>query len=415
MSNVLEKFIRYIGIETTSSESSNMHPSTECQKNLGNLLKNELESMGASDVFLDPCNYVYATIPSTDASFNKILGLVAHMDTSPEASGKDVIALFTRDYDGGDITLCEDKKLSPKVFPELKRYIGQTIIHTDGSTLLGADDKAGIAEIMALAEILLEDIKSGTPQIKHGEIAIAFTSDEEIGEGVLNFDTNRFGADYAFTVDGGALGELEYENFNAASAEVRISGISIHPGDAKDKMINAASVACEFQGMIPLSERPETTCGYEGFYHLTDISGDVTSSYLSYIIRDHDSRKLEQRKSYIQECVNDINEKYHSHVASVVIKDQYKNMKEVIDPDNMFLVDMASNAMKANGVEPIVKPIRGGTDGANLSFMGVPCPNLSTGGHNFHGVFEYIPLESMEKMVDVLTAIVTSEANKKLL
>ena len=408
MSKVADNFLKYISIDTASSEDSGLHPSTSNQKDLGVVLKAQLESMGAKDVYHDEFNYVYATIPATDLSIEKTIGLVAHMDTSPEASGKGVKAIFEENYSGGEIKISDSQVLSPEVFPELKNYIGKTIIHTDGTTLLGADDKAGIAEIMALADILLTDIASDNPQIKHGPISVAFTPDEEIGEGVLNFDVNRFGADFAYTVDGGALGELEYENFNAASAGIKFNGISIHPGDAKDKMINAASVACEFQSMIPMSERPETTEGYEGFYHLTDMEGDVTSAKLSYIIRDHDSSKFECRKAFITECAQKINSKYGSGVCEAVIKNQYKNMRTVIEPDNMFLIEKASNAMKANGVEPIIRPIRGGTDGANLSFMGVPCPNLSTGGHNFHGVYEYIPLESMEKMVEILLSIVCS-------
>ncbi|MCQ2515343.1 MAG: peptidase T [Saccharofermentans sp.] len=408
MSKVLERFIKYISIDTSSSEESGLHPSTDKQKKLGLVLKNELDFLGATNVYHDEHNYVYAIIPSTDSSIDKTIGLVAHMDTSPEASGEDVKAIFIKNYDGKDILISSTQKLSPSVFPELKNYIGKTIIHTDGLTLLGSDDKAGIAEIMTLAEILLSDIASGNSQYKHGAISIAFTPDEEIGEGVMFFDVKRFGADYAYTVDGGALGELEYENFNAASAVIEFSGISIHPGDAKDKMINAASIACEFQSMIPLDERPETTSGYEGFYHLTDMEGDVTSAKLTYIIRDHDNSQFIARKAFVEQCVNIINSKYGAGTAKAIIKDQYKNMREIIDPQNMFLIDKASEAMRINGVEPIIKPIRGGTDGANLSFMGIPCPNLSTGGHNFHGVYEYIPLESMEKMVEVLLSIVVS-------
>ncbi len=406
MSKVIDNFLRYISIDTASSEDSGLHPSTPKQKNLGAVLKSELEAMGCKNVYHDEYNYVYATIPATDLSIDKTMGLVAHMDTSPEASGKDVKAIFEENYDGGDIRISDTQVLSPDVFPELKSYIGKTIIHTDGSTLLGADDKAGIAEIMTLADILMSDIATGNPQIKHGPISVAFTPDEEIGEGVLNFDIKRFGADYAYTVDGGALGELEYENFNAAGAVIKFNGVSIHPGDAKDKMINAASIACEFQSMIPANEHPETTSGYEGFYHLTDMKGDVTSATLSYIIRDHDSSNFDLRKAFITKCAEEINRRYGSGVCEATIKNQYKNMRTVIEPDNMFLIDKASEAMRINGVEPIVKPIRGGTDGANLSFMGVPCPNLSTGGHNFHGVYEYIPLESMEKMVEVLLSLV---------
>lgn len=412
MSELLDRFIRYAGLDTQSSEDSGMHPSTHKQKVLGHMLADGLEKIGASDVYQDEYNYVYATIPATDdGEYDKVIGFISHMDTSPEASGENVVVKTTENYDGGIISLADDGSvaLDPAVFPQLKNYVGKTILHTNGKTLLGADDKAGIAEIMTMASTLMRDIESGNPKIKHGKIAIAFTPDEEIGEGTEYFNLERFGADYAYTVDGGAIGELEYENFNAASATVTINGVSIHPGDAKDKMINAASIACDFQQLIPVCERPETTEGYEGFYHLTNISGDVTTATLSYIIRDHDSEKFVERKRFIMDKVTEINKKYDQNVAFVNIKDQYRNMKSVIDPDNMFVVERAANAMRKNGVEPIVKPIRGGTDGATLSHKGLPCPNICTGGHNFHGVHEYIPLESMEKVVDILLSIVTGE------
>lgn len=408
MNEVIDRFIRYAKVDTQSSEDTGLHPSTDKQKILGRLLKEELISLGAEDVYMDEHNYVYASIPATDGGVcDKVLGFIAHMDTSPEASGENVVPKFTSDYDGKDIMLGEDKEvvLSPSVFAELGNYVGQTIIHTDGTTLLGADDKAGIAEIMTLADILLKDIHSGESRIVHGKISIAFTPDEEIGEGVEYFDIERFGADYAYTVDGGALGELEYENFNAASAVITINGVSIHPGDAKDKMINAASVACELQSMIPHSERPETTEGYEGFYHLTDMKGDVSKATLSYIIRDHDLQEFARRKEFIAKIVDDINSKYGANIAVATIKDQYFNMRSVIEPDYMFLIERASKAMTNNGVEPVIKPIRGGTDGAMLSYKGLPCPNLCTGGHNFHGVHEYIPAESMVKVVDILVSI----------
>jgi len=409
--DVIRRFIRYAKIDTASSEDSGTHPSTEKQKDLGRLLVRELEEIGAADIFYDEeHNYVYASIPATDKlSERPVIGLISHMDTSQEAPGHDVVPVFTYNYDGGDIALGDDGMiLSPVKFPELANYIGRTIIHTDGNSLLGADDKAGIAEIMSLAKLLCEDCRKDDPRYIHGKIAIAFTSDEEIGEGVEFFDLERFGADYAYTVDGGGEGGLEYENFNAASAKILIKGVSVHPGDAKGKMINAASLAAQFQAGLYPNERPENTEGYEGFYHLTSINGNIEESELHYIIRDHDKERFEQRKKMITARADEFNCRYGKGTVTIEIKDQYYNMKEVIDPDNMFLIDKASQAMRDNGITPVITPIRGGTDGAMLSFKGLPCPNLYTGGHNYHGRYEYCVAEVMVDMVKVLADLICS-------
>jgi tripeptide aminopeptidase len=398
---VTERFLRYVKIDTRSDEESDTFPSTEKQKNLGRKLYEELKEMGAADPWFDEeYGYVYAKIPATDGGKSpKTLGLIAHMDTAPDISGENVNPRIIEAYDGKDIVLNEELGLvlSPNKFPELKEYVGKTLITTDGTTLLGADDKAGVAEIMTMAEQLLTH-----PQWEHGNIAIAFTPDEEVGAGVDHIDLERLGADYAYTVDGGAIGELEYENFNAASATIRVHGVNVHPGEAKNKMKNAALIGMELAALLPAQERPEHTSGYEGFYHLTDIRGTEEEAFLHYIIRDHNRKKFEQKKAYLEKCGKLLNEKYGAKTVEVSITDSYYNMKEKIEPEYIFLVEQARDCMRELGIVPKIQPIRGGTDGARLSYMGLPCPNLSTGGHNFHGRYEYCCVESMEKITELL-------------
>ena len=414
--DVLERFIEYAKIDTQSSETTGTHPSTEKQFDLARLLVKQMEEMGVRDVRLSDKCYVYGRIPSNlseeDNAVTPRLGFIAHMDTSPAASDTGVNPREIKNYQGGDIVLNVEKKvvLSPKTFPKLNTMIGADLLVTDGTTLLGADDKAGDAEIMAMAEYLLTH-----PEVKHGEILIGFTPDEEIGEGADFFDVADFGAEVAFTVDGGTLGEIEYENFNAASGKVEITGVNVHPGDAKDKMINAALVAMEFNALLPEDQRPSTTEGYEGFFHLTGIEGDEVLTKMSYIIRDHDKVKFEEKKKLFQSVADRLNEKYKDTAAhvEVVLKDQYYNMREKIEPDNMYLISAAEEAFRKAGVEPVTKPIRGGTDGARLSFMGLPCPNLSTGGENYHGIYEYLNINSMRKMVEVLINLATDMVGKK--
>ena len=408
---VTEKFLRYVGIDTRSSEETGTHPSTEKQKSLGRILAGELQEMGAGDVFFDEEHcYVYAKLPGnleqSAAGKTGTLGFIAHMDTSPDCSGENVKARFVQKYDGGKVLLNPEKQivLDPAVFPEMKHYVGQTLIVTDGTTLLGADDKAGVAEIMTMAQILLEN-----PEIKHGPIAIGFTPDEEIGEGVDHFDLARFGADYAYTVDGGAIGELEYENFNAAAGKVTVHGINVHPGEAKNKMKNASLYAMEFQMMLPGTMRPECTEGYEGFFHLTNVEGTVELATLSYIIRDHDKERFHEKKELFRHIANEMNARYGEGTVEVEISDSYYNMKEKIEPENLFLIENAKSCMEELGIVPKIQPIRGGTDGARLSFLGLPCPNLCTGGHNYHGRFEYCVVESMEKIVELLVHIAQRE------
>lgn len=412
--NVVEKFLRYVSVDTQSSETSGSHPSTEKQLILGRMLRDELTAMGAADVVFDEeHNYVYATVPATVETDAPVLGFISHMDTSPETSGTDVRPQFVENYDGGDIVLGPAVRgsgdaplvLSPSVFPELSDYIGQTLITTDGATLLGADDKAGVAEIMTMAEVLLEDARSAEPVYKHGRIAIGFTPDEEIGEGTAFFDLKQFGADVAYTVDGGALGELEYETFNAAAATVAIRGVTVHPGEAKGKMVNAASIAAQYQCALPEDEVPEKTEGREGYYYLCDIRGETESATLQYILRDHDRALFEEKKQRMLDVAEDLNAQYGAGTVSVALKDQYYNMREKIEPDYLFLVDRAAEAMQSLGIRPRIQPIRGGTDGAMLSFRGLPCPNLCAGGHNFHGRYEYVPVESMEQIVSLLLKI----------
>ncbi len=414
--DVLERFIEYAKIDTQSSETTGTHPSTEKQFDLARLLVKQMEEMGVRDVRLSDKCYVYGRIPSNlseeDNAVTPRLGFIAHMDTSPAASDTGVNPREIKNYQGGDIVLNVEKKvvLSPKTFPKLNTMIGADLLVTDGTTLLGADDKAGDAEIMAMAEYLLTH-----PEVKHGEILLGFTPDEEIGEGADFFDVADFGAEVAFTVDGGTLGEIEYENFNAASGKVEITGVNVHPGDAKDKMINAALVAMEFNALLPEDQRPATTEGYEGFFHLTGIEGDEVLTNMSYIIRDHDKVKFEEKKKLFQSVADRLNEKYKDTAAhvEVVLKDQYYNMREKIEPDNMYLISAAEEAFRKAGVEPVTKPIRGGTDGARLSFMGLPCPNLSTGGENYHGIYEYLNIDSMRKMVEVLINLATDMVGKK--
>ena len=394
-----ERFLKYAAYPTMSSEEMGTHPSTEKQLVLARALAEELSSMGLSDVELDKWGYVYAKLPANiDCECNDI-GFIAHMDTSSEASDENIKTSLVK-YGGGDIVLNKAKNIVMKLsdYPYLSLYKGDTLIVSDGTTLIGADDKAGIAEIMTALEIIISE------NIPHGNISVAFTPDEEIGEGADNFRVDRFGADYAYTVDGGRLGELEYENFNAASCKVEIEGRSIHPGSAKDKMKNAARIAAEFDSLLPANEIPEKTEGYEGFHHLISISGATETAKLVYIIRDHDKEKFEAKKAGFVALEKAMNEKYGEGTVKVDIKDSYFNMREKIE-DNLFVVERAKDAMLALGIEPIVVPIRGGTDGARLSFMGLPCPNLCTGGENFHSRFEFVSVESMDKITNLIVRI----------
>ena len=407
MSSVVEKFLRYVKIDTQSWSPSDTFPSTEKQKDLGRLLTKELQEMGASDVrFDEQYGYVYATIPSTlkEGNIAPVLGFIAHMDTSMAISGKDVKPRIVENYPGGDIVLNEALSIVMKADenPELAALIGKSLIVTDGTTLLGADDKAGVAEIMAMAEYLLAH-----PEIGHGTVRIGFTPDEEVGGGVDHFDVEGFGADYAYTVDGGALGELEYENFNAADVTLHVNGCSVHPGSAKGKMKNAILLAQEFQALLPVHEVPEATEGYEGFYHVDGISGNVEHVDVDYIIRDHDRDKFEEKKAFFLKAAEFLNGKYGADTFVVDMEDSYYNMKEKILPENAHLIDNAVKAMEMEEVSPLIIPIRGGTDGARLSFMGLPCPNLCTGGQNCHGKFEYACIESMETTVKILLNIVS--------
>lgn len=399
MESVLNKFLRYISFDTMSDEDSSCQPSTSKQLLLQEQLTNELKALGIKAT-LDKNGYVMAEIPSNTDKEIPAIGFIAHVDTSPDAPGVNVRPQIISNYEGTDILLGKSGKyLKVDDFPELKQYIGQTIITTDGTTLLGADDKAGVAEIMCVAEYIVSH-----PEFKHGKICIAFTPDEEIGRGVVAFDISAFGADYAYTVDGGMIGELEYENFNAASVKIDISGLNIHPGYAKDKMVNALLVAIELNNMLPNDQRPENTEGYEGFFHLTSLCGVVEHANVNYIIRDHDLTLFEEKKNLIRKCVDTLNIRY-GDIINCEIKDQYYNMKEKIVP-HYHIVENAIKGMRIADVEPIIKPIRGGTDGASLSFKGLPCPNIFAGGHNFHGKMEFIPLESMEKAVEVIKNII---------
>lgn len=400
------RFLKYVSFDTQSSESSDTTPSTDKQMVFAEFLRDELESIGLKDVELDSNGYLYATLPSNMDRQVPTVGFIAHMDTSPDCSGKDVRPRIIENYDGTDIILSEGIVTSPSKFPELLMHIGEDIIVTDGHTLLGADDKAGIAEIVQAMVYLMEH-----PEIKHGTVRVGFNPDEEIGLGAHKFDVEKFGCQFAYTMDGSEVGEIEFENFNAASAKIVINGRSVHPGYAKDKMINAARVATELTQMLPQDETPETTEGYQGFYHLVGMSGGCEQANLSFIIRDHDRALFEQRKEKIREVVAAINEKYGQGVAELELKDQYYNMREKVEP-MMYVVDIAKDAVKSVGVEPKVKAIRGGTDGAQLSFMGLPCPNIFAGGLNFHGPHEFCPVQSMQKAMMTVVNIVKIVAER---
>lgn len=400
MENLLDRFLRYVAVDTQSDENSESQPSTGKQLVLLEMLRDELRALGL-EAELDQWGYVMATLPSNLDHKAPAIGFIAHVDSSPDASGKDVKAQIIRNYDGGDIELKGVPGLALRVadFPELAGYKGQTIITTDGTTLLGADDKAGVAEIMNAVEYLVEH-----PEVKHPEVKIGFTPDEEIGRGVVKFDVARFGADYAYTMDGGAIGELEFENFNAAAATVKIQGRNIHPGYAKGKMKNAMLIGMEFNSLLPVEQRPEYTEGYEGFYHLIGFKGSVEQAELSYILRDHDLGLYEKRKETMLRCAEFINTKWGEGTASVELRHQYYNMRKEVEP-HYHIIEKAVKAMEMNGIKPKIQPIRGGTDGANLSFMGLPCPNIFAGGHNFHGKMEFVPLESMEAASRVILGI----------
>ena len=403
--NAIDRFLKYVSYDTQSDEHSTTSPSTEKQKVLGAALAEELGQMGLYNAHMDEHGYVYAWLPATPGCEGvPCMGLVAHMDTAPGASGADVKPRIVR-YEGGDIVLNEEKGIVMRAseFESLAKYVGQDLIVTDGTTLLGADDKAGVAEIMSAVDHLIQH-----PEIPHGRIAVAFTPDEEVGAGADHFNVEGFGAAVAYTVDGGELGELEYENFNAASADVYIHGVNIHPGSAKNKMKNALLLGMEFAGMMPPAETPAHTEGYEGFYHLCEMKGDETETELHYIIRDHDRAKFEARKAYMAQVGAYLNGKYGAGTVEVKVEDSYYNMREQIEP-HMYLILRARAAMEAAGVTPMEVPIRGGTDGARLSYMGLPCPNLCTGGVNFHGVHEYIPADALTKMTEVLVNLVKAQ------
>jgi tripeptide aminopeptidase len=405
---LLEKFYKYISIDTQSDPTSETFPSTKKQFDLANVLVEELKELGLKDAHIDENCYVMATLPSNLDKEVPVIGFLSHVDTAPDMSGKDIKPQIVEDYDGEDILLNKEKDMYLRVsdFPELKKYVGQTIITTDGTTLLGADDKAGIAEIMTAIEYLVNN-----PDIKHGTVKIGFTPDEEIGKGVDHFDVNKFGAQYAYTLDGGEVGELEFENFNAAYAKVKVQGRNVHPGMAKHKMINSMIVGSEFNDMLPVFDRPEFTEHYEGFFHLIKFDGTVEESTLQYIIRDHDRKLFEDRKKLIGDVAAFMNKKYGEGTITIEMKDQYYNMREKVEPV-YHIVEIAEQAMKDLGIKPNIKPIRGGTDGSRLSYMGLPCPNIFAGGHNFHGKYEFIPLESMEKSTQVILKIIELYAKK---
>jgi tripeptide aminopeptidase len=402
MINVTKRFIKYAKIDTQSNPKSGKHPSTETQLDFSLNLGTELIEIGLKDVTVDEKAYVMATLPSNLEKKVPVIGFIAHVDTSPDSSGKDVDPQFAHNYDGKDIILNEKKNIvmSPKEFPELQAYIGQTLITTDGNSLLGADDKAGIAEIVTAMEYLIQ-----LPEIPHGMVKICFTPDEEIGEGADFFDVEKFAADFAFTVDGDELGVIEYENFNAASAKVKVHGRIVHPGYAKNKMKNSMLVANKFLSMLPAAEIPERTSGVEGFFHLTEISGRVEKTEMEIIIRDHNRQLFEKRKKLIEWIAKQLNLEYGEGTVELELKDQYYNMLEKIQPVK-YIIDIASEAMVECGIQPKIKAIRGGTDGARLSYMGLPCPNIFTGGHNFHGCYEFIPENSMVKSVEVILKII---------
>ena len=405
--DITQRFLNYTQFDTQSSEDSQTVPSTPTQLVFAEYLKKELEDEGLSDVEMDENGYIYATLKANTKKKIPTIGFISHYDTSPDCSGANIHPRIVKNYDGGDIVLSEGIVSSPTKFPELKAHVGEDLIVTDGHTLLGADDKAGIAEIVQ-AMCWLRD----HDEVKHGDIRVAFNPDEEIGMGAHHFDVKKFGCEWAYTMDGGDLGDLEYENFNAASAKIHIKGVSVHPGYAKGKMVNANRLATEFATMLPASETPEETEGYEGFYHLLGIQSNIESATLSYIIRDHDRNRFEDRKDFIEDCVAKMNEKYGEGTVTADVKDQYYNMKEKIDP-NMHVIDIVVKAMQECGVPPKVEPIRGGTDGAQLSFKGLPCPNIFAGGVNFHGPYEFVSVQVMEKAMQVVTKIceLTAEFN----
>ena len=406
--NITDRFLKYVSFTTTSDENTNMTPSTPGQMVFAVYLVEELNSIGLTDVNLDKNGYVMATLPANTDKKIPTIGFISHMDTSPDMSGKHVKPSIVRNYDGENIVLNEEKAIifEKDKYPEILQYKGQDIIVTDGTTLLGADDKAGIAEIVTAMEYLLAH-----PEIKHGKIRVGFTPDEEIGQGADHFNVQQFGAEWAYTMDGGEIGELEYENFNAAGAKVHIKGTNVHPGYAYHKMINSMRIAQQFISMLPRHETPEHTEGYEGFFHLTNIEGTVENTTVSYIIRDHDRDRFDRRKKEFEHLVHKINAEFGENTATLNMKDQYYNMREKIEPV-MHIIDLAFEAMKQVGVTPNVKPIRGGTDGARLSFEGLPCPNIFAGGHNFHGRFEYLPVQSLEKAMLVIVKIIENLAKK---
>ena len=402
MESAKSRFLRYVTYYTTSDDFTGTSPSTERQKDLGNVLMQELEALHLEDVHMDDCGNVLATLPASEGVDAPVIALIAHMDTAPDASGENVKPRLVR-YEGGELKLNDSVSLTEALCPGLESHMGDELVVTDGTTLLGADDKAGLAEIMAAVETILEK------NIKHGEVRIIFTTDEEIGHGTDGLDVQELGCDYGYTVDGGPLGEIEYENFNAAAAVLTVHGVGVHPGSAKNVMVNAATVAMDFHALLPEDEVPEKTEGYEGFFHLTDMEGGMAKATLRYIIRDHDREKFEEKKSLFAACAEKINEVYGDGTAEVDITDSYYNMKEKILP-HFHLIERAENAFRANGVAPMCVPIRGGTDGANLSWAGLPCPNLSTGGYNYHGVREWIPSASLDAMTNVVVTLTASFA-----
>ena len=402
MESAKSRFLRYVSYYTTSDDFTGTSPSTERQKDLGNVLMQELEALRLEDVHMDDCGNVLATLPASEGVDAPVIALIAHMDTAPDASGENVKPRLVR-YEGGELKLNDSVSLTEAICPGLESHMGDELIVTDGTTLLGADDKAGLAEIMAAVETILEK------NIKHGEVRIIFTTDEEIGHGTDGLDVQELGCDYGYTVDGGPLGEIEYENFNAAAAVLTVHGVGVHPGSAKNVMVNAATVAMDFHALLPEDEVPEKTEGYEGFFHLTDMEGGMAKATLRYIIRDHDREKFEEKKELFAACADKINEVYGDGTAEVSITDSYYNMKEKILP-HFHLIERAENAFRANGVAPMCVPIRGGTDGANLSWAGLPCPNLSTGGYNYHGVREWIPSASLDVMTNVVVTLTASFA-----
>jgi len=406
MSKVVERFLNYVAYDTKSDTSTGVTPSTPGQMVLAKKLVEELKEIGMSDVTIDENGYVMATLPANTDKEIPTIGFIAHMDTAPDYSGTNVKPQFVENYDGGDIKLNGTTVLSPKDFPELTEYIGKTLITTDGTTLLGADDKAGISEIITAMEYLINN-----PEVKHGTIRVGFTPDEEIGEGANHFDVEKFNAEFAYTLDGGGIGEIEFENFNAAGAKIVVNGRNVHPGSAKNKMINSQFIAMEFNSMLPAIERPEHTEGYEGFYMLTNFKGSVERTEFGYIIRDFFKESFEARKANILKIAEELNKKYGEGTVEITVTDSYYNMKEKVEPV-MHVVDTAVEAMKALNIEPKIVPIRGGTDGARLSYMGLPTPNLFAGGHNFHGKFEFVPTESMEKAVELIVKIIDLYTNK---